>query len=165
MTLEQLAQTYNFHDCDVFTPFEVEQNSVTVVFDLAKHLQYEDFQTKQSHFVQNKGYSLLVTVRFNNCTNLTAKEWIMVVAKNKMATQKQYQKDIPVEQLDWNLDFVSLCIENSKKIWFVFENAKGNDGFDLSFDCDTVEILEEKFVDADALNATWDEFEKRLPTK
>ena len=39
MTLEQLECIYNFHDCDVFTPFAIEGNSITVIFDLAKHLQ------------------------------------------------------------------------------------------------------------------------------
>lgn len=159
MTLEQLEQTYNFHDCDVFTPFEIEQNSVTVVFDLAKHLQYDDLQIKQSRFMKNDDYFLLVKVKFSNCTNLTAKKWTMVVAKDKSTAKKQYQNEVPIEQLDWNLDFVSPYIENSKKIWFVFADAK-NSGFDLSFACDTVEIVEEKFVDLDGYNATWDEFEK-----
>jgi hypothetical protein len=37
MTLKELEYAYNFHDCYVFTPFEINEDCVTVTFDLAKH--------------------------------------------------------------------------------------------------------------------------------
>ena len=45
MTLTQLEYTYNFHDSDVFTPFETNGDSIIVVFNLAKHLQYDELKS------------------------------------------------------------------------------------------------------------------------
>ena len=70
MTLTQLEYIYNFHDCDVFTPFEINGDFVTVTFDLAKHLQYDDLKARYGDSLKNKEYNLIVRVKFSNCLNL-----------------------------------------------------------------------------------------------
>ena len=58
MTLTQLEYIYNFHDCDVFTPFEINGDFVTVTFDLAKHLQYDDLKARYGDSLKNKEYKI-----------------------------------------------------------------------------------------------------------
>lgn len=75
MTLSELSRIYNFHDCDVFIPFDVNQDSITVTFDLAKHMQYGELKARYSEYIKNADFHLLATVKFSNCSNVRASEW------------------------------------------------------------------------------------------
>ena len=75
MTLKELEYAYNFHDCYVFTPFEINEDCVTVTFDLAKHLQYEPLKSRYGDVLQisasaSSGYNLSTfTVNGSNFTS------------------------------------------------------------------------------------------------
>ena len=59
MTLKELEYAYNFHDCYVFTPFEINEDCITVTFDLAKHLQYDPLKSRYGDILQIKDTKIL----------------------------------------------------------------------------------------------------------
>ena len=160
MTLTQLEYIYNFHDCDVFTPFEINGDFVTVTFDLAKHLQYDDLKARYGDSLKNKEYNLIVRVKFSNCLNLSAREWQYRTSKTTKKEQKCNEKTIPIEQFDTDMDFISLAILDKNKICFTFEkNSKPQKLSEIQFVCQDIDIIEEKILTASEYNELWQKFE------
>ena len=93
MTLNQLECTYNFHDCDVFTPFEMEGNSITVTFDLAKHLQYDVLKSRYGDSLSDKEHHLIVKAKFFNCSDIQVREWEDCTSK---ITNKKVNDNKPI---------------------------------------------------------------------
>ena len=89
MTLTELEYLYNFHDCDVFTPFKVKGDSITVTFALAKHLQYDDLKLRQKELINSKLHHLIVRARFFDCSNLRVSEWMYHPSESIKKSQKR----------------------------------------------------------------------------
>ena len=156
MTLHQLECIYNFHDCDLFTPFEINGNSVTVIFDLAKHLQYDDLKARYGDSLKNKECNLIVRVKFSNCLNLSAREWQYRASKSTKKEEKCNEKTIPIEQFDTDMDFISLAILDGNEIHFPFEKCgKSKKYSEIRFVCHNVEVIEEKIYSASEYDKLW----------
>lgn len=159
MTVDELLCAYNFHDCDVITPFMVQGDDITVTFVLAKHLQYDGIQSRQNPLYADKEYSLVVRIRFSECTCIKANEW--TYETHKATTSKKSRKNVrqmTVEQFDWQLDFDSVCISAERGISFVFVGPKQRVG-DISFQCRDIEIEEETLLDRTGYDALWGDSE------
>ena len=120
MTLKELEYAYNFHDCYVFTPFEINEDCVTVTFDLAKHLQYDELKSRYGNSLNNKANNLIVKVKFSNCLDLQVSEWNHCTSNTKKQ-KKQNERTITIEDFDADSDFISLSISEEDKISLRFE--------------------------------------------
>jgi hypothetical protein len=160
MTLEQLEYKYNFHDCDVFTPFEINGDSITVTFDLAKHLQYDDLKFRHGDLLQSKDSYLIVRVKFSDCLNLRVSEWEYRTSKTTKKEEKHNEKTISIEQFDSNMDFISLTTLGENKICFAFEKYGKPEKFsEIQFVCQNIDIIEEKIFTASEHDELWEKFE------
>ena len=156
MTLEQLECIYNFHDCDVFTPFSIEGDSITVIFDLAKHLQYDTLKSRYGDLLKNKEHNLIVKVKFSNCSDLQVSEWEDSTSKTINKNEKHNEKTIPIEQFDTDMDFISLAILDGNEIHFPFERCgKSKKYSEIRFVCHNVEVIEEKIYSASEYDKLW----------
>ena len=151
MTLTQLEYTYNFHDSDVFTPFETNGDSIIVVFNLAKHLQYDELKSRYGNSLNNKANNLIVKVKFSNCLDLQVSEWNHCTSNTKNQ-KKQNERTITIEDFDADSDFISLSISEEDKISFRFEKLEKNGKLiklsEIKFVCQNIEILEESLLDS-----------------
>lgn len=147
MTLSQLECTYNFHDCDVFTPFEINSDSITVIFDLAKHLQYDDLKSRYGDLLKNKEYNLILRAKFSNCLNLSVREWQYRISKATKKEEKCNERAMAIEEFDSDADFISLAVLDGDRISFRFEkNEKSRKFSEIQFACYNVDIIEEKIL-------------------
>lgn len=145
MTLDQLEHLYNFHDCDVFTPFEINGDSVIVAFDLAKHLQYDDLKSRYGDLLHHKDNHLIMKAKFSHCSALQVSEWQYRTSKATDRKEKCNEHTISAEQLDPNADFISLAVLSENKICFTFEKHGNPKKYsEVQFVCQTVDILEER---------------------
>ena len=145
MTLNQLECIYNFHDCDVFTPFEMEGNSIAITFDLAKHLQYDALKSRYGDSLSNKEHDLIVKANFFNCSDIQVREWEDCTSKTTNKKKKHNEKMIQIEQFNVDMDFISLAILGENKICFLFEKHGHPRKFsEIQFVCQDVSIIEEK---------------------
>ena len=160
MTLKQLAQLYNFHDCYVFTPFEIDGESVTVTFDLAKHLQYDDLKARYGDMLQKKECHLIVRVKFSDCLNFQICELTPHFTGAKKQSFTSDARIISMEQFDTQADFISVSLADSDSICFVFESI---DSFkkiiEIQFESEQIEVLEEGVLDAVEFVKLWKQFE------
>lgn len=159
MTLEQLEHTYNFHDCDVFTPFEINDDYIVVTFDLAKHLQYDDLKSRQGKLLQDKDYYLIAKVKFSDYSNLSVSERTNPASK---ATKKggENEKTLSIEQFNSDVDFISLAVLGENKICFTFEKCnKSKKIIRIQFVCGNIEVLEEALLDAYEYDKLEDDFD------
>ena len=160
MTLKELEYAYNFHDCYVFTPFEINEDCVTVTFDLAKHLQYEPLKSRYGDVLQIKDNYLIVKAKFSNCLNLQATEWEYRISKATKRETKHNEKTISPEQFDPDMDFISLTVLDENLICFTFEkNGKPTKLNEIQFICQDIDIIEEKIYTASEYDTLWEEFE------
>ena len=160
MTLQQLEYIYNFHDCDVFTPFEFVGDSVTVTFDLAKHLQYDDLKSRYGALLQIKENALIATVKFSNCLELQVKEWDCCYSKSTKKTKKCNERTISPELFDSDMDFISLAISGENKIVFSFVKYGNPDKLsNIQFICQDIDIMEEKLYTASEYDKLCEKYE------
>lgn len=157
MTLDALLQTYNFHDCDAYTPFSIQNGEITVAFLLAKHLQYGDIRSKQDPLYADKKHNLIVRIRFLQCSDIRAIEWKLerCNARSK-AYVKKYIEEIALDEFNWQRDFLSVGMSEEDGICFVFCDH-GMGGSDLQFSCQDVDIEEEQLLDEVDCAALWDD--------
>lgn len=160
MTLKQLEYAYHFHDCDVFTPFEINEDCITVTFDLAKHLQYDELKSRYGDLLQIKDNNLIVKVRFSNCLNLQVTEWEYRISKTTKREEKYNEKTILPQQFDSDMDFISLAVLDENKICFTFEKYGKPQKFSkIQFICQDIDIIEEKIYTASEYDTLWENFE------
>lgn len=155
MTLMQLERIYNFHDCDVFLPFEVDNDSITVTFDLAKHVQYEDFKQKHRDLVDDESYGLVVKIEFSQCSNVEAREWLY---NGKQA--RLNEKAVGLQGFNREMFLYTVSMEEKDGVCCLF-TANSSKGGEISFRCEEVKILEEKFIDAEEREQIWKSFENK----
>ena len=156
MTFKQFELAYNFHDCDVFMPFEINGDSVTVIFDLAKHLQYDHLKSHYGDLLQIEDNSLIVKARFSNCSNIQANEWEQSVSKKTRREERCNEKTILAEQFDSDMDFISLAVLGENKICFTFEKCgKQNKLGEIQFTCQDIDIIEEKIYTKSEYEDLW----------
>ena len=160
MTLQELEYTYNFHDCDVFVPFEIDGDSIIVIFDLAKHLQYEPLKSRYGDLLKIKDNNLIVRAKFTNCLNIQVNEWEYCISKNTKREEKRNEKTISMENFDSDMDFISLTVFDENKISFVFEKHENRQKLSrIQFICNDVDIVEEKIYTASEYDELWKGFE------
>ena len=159
MNLTDFLCKYELHDCNAFLPFEVERDAITVVFDLAKHMQYSDFKAEHPHVIEDKAYSLIVKARFLQCTNIRASEWIY--GHTAVATKtpiRQHEKNTTVSQFDKEMFLYSISTPTPNEIAFLFE-CEPKRGGEIRFACQAVEVLEEGFLNKAEYDKLWGQFE------
>lgn len=156
MTLDKLLYTYNFHDCYVITPFTVRGDSVTVVFDLAKHLQYSDIKSKRDPLYADKKHNLIIKIKFCECTSVKA-----TIRNCKSADSKQPEslceskEKFDIIQLDAQFDFNSVCISEEGRVFFVFDGPHDQVG-EISFSCKEATIEYESLLGESECDALWE---------
>ena len=156
MTIEQLEYIYNFHDCDVFTPFEITDSSVTVIFAFAKHLQYDELKARYGEALKTTDRHLIAKVKFSDYSSLRVSEWIPIPSRSASYSKKQTERTIPVEQFDTDMEFVSLGILEDNTLSFPFSRyTVPNKIHEIRFICDNAEIIEEKLLAQSEYDKLW----------
>ena len=142
MNTTQLECLYNFHDCDAIVPFVIENNDITVTFCLANHLQYNEFKLKHSALINNKNHHLVVKARFTQCTNIKTNQWFFKHSDKKRINEKPFD----ITQIDSEMLLYTFSATDKEGIYFLFTNDLDNKGCEISFMCESVEVVEEKFL-------------------
>jgi hypothetical protein len=157
MTLTHLWHKYNLHDCDVFLPFQTNQNSISVVFDLAKHLQHNDLKLEHKDVINDKDFHLIVKVKFSEIKNVHASEWTYVPIEDTSKSIKLTrceEHEVTVEHFDKDLFLYSITLSDDNSIVFLFD-GNDNKGGEIQFYCEDVQILDEKFVNEAVYDKLW----------
>ncbi|MBE6557210.1 MAG: hypothetical protein E7664_05650 [Ruminococcaceae bacterium] len=150
MTLTELSYQYNFHDCDVFLPFDVCGDAITVTFDLAKHMQYDD-RFDRKHMMENTTDHLIVKLRFLHCADIQAVEWSYAENKKIAKLKKVNEKVTSVEAFNQDLFLNSVAFIGEDRLSFMFEGDP-NLGGEICFSPLDIEIIEERLVDEKAFD-------------
>ena len=157
MTLSALEYIYNFHDCDMLPPIKREGDNMIVAFSLAKHLQYDELKEKYRDILRDREYEIVVSVCFENCTELQACEERYPDKKELFKKRGSLtKKEILFSEFDWNLDFLSVTMaqDEENKIAFSFANATKNAY--INFCMSDVVVLKEEIVDQATYEAMLD---------
>ena len=152
MKSEQLEEVYNFHDCGVFTPFQMDGDSIIVTFNLSKHLQYSDLKSRYGTSFFDKSLSLIVKVKFATCSDIRMLRRVYEHSKKQINIKSE--RELPTDAFDWNSDFRSFHLSEQNEVSFGFvpwENSSDSSFVDeIHFICGEVVILKELLIDTDA---------------
>lgn len=166
MTVEEFDGLYDFHDGDIFLPFEIQEDAITITFALARWIQRKWVEEKYGKVTYGDRRSFIVKAKFSRCKNIAAKEWVF--KKSKPNNNKKPERIITETTLqafdpELMLEFVETENQNEISLWF-FSDIKGK-AFDgkggvIRFSAENVEIIEEALYDETAKDALYDKFEK-----
>ena len=152
MKPEQLEKIYNFHDCSVFTPFQFDGDSIIVTFDLSKHLQYSELQSRYGTSFCDKGLSFIIKVKFVTCSVIRILRRVYEYSKKQINIKSE--RKLSTDDFDWNSDFRSFHLSEQNEVSFVFvpwDNSSDSSFADeIHFTCDEVVIMKELLIDMDA---------------
>ncbi len=167
MTAEEFDILYDFHDGDVFLPFEIQEDAITITFDLARWIQRKWVEEKYGKATYGDHRSFIVKAKFSHCKNIVAKEWVF--KKSRPNNDKKPERIITETTLqafdpELMLEFVETENQNEISLWFFSSDIKGK-GFDgkggmICFSAENVEVIEEALYDKTATDALYDKFEK-----
>lgn len=167
MTAEEFDSLYVFHDGDVFLPFEIQEDTLTITFDLARWIQCEWVEEKYGKITYGDRTSFIVKARFSNCKNIVAREWVF--KKSRPKNNKKPERIITettLQAFDPELELELVETENQNDIRLYFFSSdicgKGYEGKGglISFSSENVEVIEEAIYDEAAIEALFDKFEK-----
>lgn len=152
MTLKELACTYNFHDCDMMMPLDINDNRIVATFVLAKHLQYENFIQKHTNMMNSPACHIVITVAFTHYSDLKAVEEQYPTKKEKLKKNgKTAIKNVAIEAFDPQLDFRSLSESalEEHKVEAFFSDDQLKYGH-ISFFTREAVVLSEQVIDDEA---------------
>ena len=159
MNIKQLEYVYNFHDCDVFTPFEITEGSVTVIFIFAKHLQYDELNSRYGEALQKNDSHLIAKISFSKYSDLEVMEWTPT-SRSAETSRKQNGRIITIDQFDTDMEFVSFAALEQNTLSFTFcRYTDSNTVHEIRFVCDNAEVIEEKLLDRSEYDKLWEKFE------
>jgi hypothetical protein len=156
ITLNEFFSSYYFHDCNILD-MHLCGDELTIIFilwmkyNVDKYLDYEG------------GYYYL-KVKCLNISNLAAKKLSKIKVKGKIAKgQKDYTEEECSLEEAWldgkQNDFEVIDQEGDNGILLYITAIDNSDTYIISFNCEDVQIIDEKLITDEELDKLYDEIE------